>query len=66
MSGQKRPAGSELEGGPPCKKNRGVTAKTVDKWIAEMTRHSTRQRGYSTTRQIVSFTEMFDVHSFSG
>ena len=34
MSGQKRPAGSELDGGPPSKK-RGVTAKTVDKWIAE-------------------------------
>ena len=34
MSGQKQPAGSELDGGPPRKK-RGITAKTVDKWIAE-------------------------------
>ena len=37
MSGQKRPAGTELivnVEGPSCKK-RGVTMKTVDKWIAE-------------------------------
>ena len=37
MSGQKRPAGTELVvdvEGPSCKKH-GVTMKTVDKWIAE-------------------------------
>ena len=34
MSGQKRPAGTELIEGPPCKK-RSITAKTVDKWIVK-------------------------------
>ena len=37
MSGQKRPAATELVvdvEGPSCKK-RGVTTKTVDKWITE-------------------------------
>ena len=34
MSGQKRPAGTELVESPPCKKC-SVTTMTVDKWIAK-------------------------------
>ena len=34
MSGQKRPAGTGLIEGSPCKK-RSIPTKTVDKWIAE-------------------------------
>ena len=34
MSGRKRAAASSLDDSPPSKK-RGVTARTVDKWIAE-------------------------------
>ena len=65
MSGQKRfAAAGPHDDGPPTKK-RGVTAKTVDKWIADNDRALNTTTWLKYDRVGREFVSVFSVHSLS-